>query len=133
MPPHEVTVAVERGDRSVVVALCPVDLTVLRVTERRRWVRIEEVSKAWTVVENGEGVVVVMPIGSDLARTCAFAYTCGVACGAPRVANRLANPPGGALRSQDRDKTPGRRVSGGNRPCASGRKSAVHKKPGQGD
>ena len=145
MPPHEVTVAVERGDRSVVVALCPVDLTVLRVTKRRRWVRIEEKSKARMVVENGEGVVVVMPIGSDLARTCAFAYTCGVACGALSVANRLANPPGGPLRSQDRNKTPGRRVSGGNRPCASGRKSGVQMRwptsvdppcrrhPGQGD
>lgn len=65
--------------------------------KRRRWVWIGEKSKARTVVENGEGVVVGMPIGSDLARTCAFAYTCGVACGAPRVANRLANPPGGAL------------------------------------
>ena len=97
MPPREVTVAVKRGDRSVVVALCPVDLTVLRATKRRRWVRLGEKSKARAGVEDGEGAVVVMPVGSDLARTCAFAYTCGVACGALSVANRLANPPGGAL------------------------------------
>ena len=62
---------------------------------------------------------------TDLARTCGFAYTCGVACGAERVANRLANPPGGCSGSQDLGKTPGRRVSGGDRACASGRKSGV--------
>lgn len=75
--------------------------------------------------ENDRDAVAVESIGDDLARTCGFTYTCGVACGASRVANRLANPPGGCPGSQDLGKTPGRRVSGGDRPCASGRKSGV--------
>ncbi|AFR50314.1 hypothetical protein KTR9_3679 [Gordonia sp. KTR9] len=68
-----------------------------------------------------------------MARTWAFPYTCGVACGTDvsRIGSRTHW--GGRSRCHSLAKTPGRRVFDGNRPCASGRKSAVHKKPGQGD